>query len=224
MGPATQANPALLNTGPSTSVQLAAVQNLMLMADAKSAGAQPAPASRRPWDFLKVGIRPLLLILIIQAALSARLVWANTAFQDEALYLWSGHVELNDWLHHAHVTDYYAMHFSGAPVIYPPLAAMADSIGGLAAARLLSLIFMLGSTILLYCTATRLFSRRVAIMSAAFFATLGWADQLGAFATFDAMAIFLIALSSWLVVRGRGLLSEPMIILAALFLALADAA
>ena len=81
---------------------------------------------------------------------------------------------------------------------------------------------MLGATTLLYATACRLFNRRVAIMSIAFFATLGWADQLGAFATYDAMAVFLIALSAWLVVLANERLSEPLLIAAGTALALAD--
>ena len=81
---------------------------------------------------------------------------------------------------------------------------------------------MLGATTFLYATACRLFNRRVAIMSIAFFATLGWADQLGAFATYDAMAVFLIALSAWLVVLANERLSEPLLIAAGTALALAD--
>ena len=44
-------------------------------------------------------------------------------------------------------------YFSGAPVIYPPLGALADSVGGLAGARILSLVFMLGATVALWATA-----------------------------------------------------------------------
>src|SRR6266568_3037134 len=42
---------------------------------------------------------PLLAVLALQAALSARLLRADTAFQDEALYLWAGHRELASLLH-----------------------------------------------------------------------------------------------------------------------------
>ena len=91
--------------------------------------------------------------------------------------------------------------FSGAPVIYPPLAALADSAGGLAAARILSLVFMLGATALLWATARQLFGRRAAFFAAALFAVLGPTLHLGSFATYDAMSLFLIALASWLVVR-----------------------
>ena len=79
--------------------------------------------------------------------LSVRLVGADTAFQDEGTYLWAGHLE---WAHvlHGMPLPPFASYFSGAPVIYPPLGALADSVGGLAGARLLSLVFMLASTAL----------------------------------------------------------------------------
>jgi len=211
-----------LNTGPPTSTQLEGLQALVLLSDRDQRGVSATRKNARPWDFLKPGVRPLLVILAVQALLSVRLLWANTAFQDEALYLWAGHLELAHWGHGTPIPDF-ATYFSGAPVLYPPLAAVADSLGGLAGARLLSLAFMLGSTILLFFTARRLYNRRVAIMSCAFFATLGWADQLGAFATYDAMALFLTALSAWLVVRASGRISEPLLIVAGITLALADA-
>ena len=81
---------------------------------------------------------PLFTVLATQAVLSARLVQSNTAFQDEGLYLWSGHLELAHLLHHAQIPDF-TSYFSGAPVIYPVIAALADQAGGLAGARLLSL-------------------------------------------------------------------------------------
>jgi hypothetical protein len=118
------------------------------------------------------GYWPLVAILAVQMIISLRLVGANTAFQDEALYLWAGHLE---WAHVLHGTPIppFSSFFSGAPVIYPPLAALADTIGGLAGARVLSLVFMLGSTTLLWAIADRLFGRRAAFFAAALFAVLG---------------------------------------------------
>src|SRR5579875_3749050 len=98
---------------------------------------------------------PLMVIIAVQTALSARLIWSNTAFQDEALYLWAGHMEFAHWFYGARIPAFPA-YFSGAPVIYPLLGAAADSIGGLAAARVLSLAFMLGATALLWGTTSRL--------------------------------------------------------------------
>jgi len=143
---------------------------------------------------------PLLVVLAVQAVLSLRLVRADTAFQDEALYLWAGHLQWAHWLHGASVPPF-PYYFSGAPVIYPPLGGLADGIGGLAAARVLSLVFMLGATGLLWGTAGRLFGRRAAFFAAALFAVAGPTLHLGAFATYDAMALFLVALAAWLVVR-----------------------
>ncbi len=184
----------------------------------------PMPAAvARPGKYDRLRSRWLLPgILVVQVALSLRLVWANTAFQDESLYLTAGHIELAHWLHGATVPAFETL-FSGAPVIYPPLAALANDIGGLAAARLLSLAFMLLTTLLLYATAQRLFSRGPALAAAALFATFGMASQLGAFATYDAMALCLIALGAWLTVRATGRFSEPILLLAAFSLALADA-
>lgn len=70
-------------------------------------------------------------------------------------------------------------------MIYPPLGALADSIGGLAGARILSLAFMLGATFLLWATTSRLFGKRAGFFAAALWALLGPTLKLGAFATFD---------------------------------------
>jgi Dolichyl-phosphate-mannose-protein mannosyltransferase len=142
----------------------------------------------------------LAAVLAVQAVLSLRLVRADTAFQDEALYLWAGHLQWAHWLHGAAVPPF-AYYFSGAPVIYPPLGALADALGGLAGARMLSLAFMLGATALLWGTAGRLFGRRAAFFAAALFAVLGTTLHLGSFATYDAMSVFLIALAAWCVIR-----------------------
>ena len=166
---------------------------------------------------------PLLAVLAVQAGLSARLLGADTAFQDEAEYLWAGHLEWSHWLHGT-VLPPFASYFSGTPVIYPPLGALADTAGGLAGARLLSLVFMLGATILLWGATGRLFGRRAAFFSCALFAMSGPALHLGAFATYDAMSVFLLALASWLVATApdRGEAAGRMA-LAGLVLALANA-
>jgi 4-amino-4-deoxy-L-arabinose transferase-like glycosyltransferase len=170
--------------------------------------------------------RPLAVILTIQAVLSARLMHANSAFQDEALYLAAGRLELAHWLHGTPVPPF-AGYFSGAPVIYPPLGAAAASIGGLTGARCLSLAFMLCATVLLHGVTRRLFDRRSALFAAALFAGTGSAQFLGALATYDAMALTLLALAAWLGVRAvhSGRQHWPWLLAAAgCALALADAA
>ena len=102
----------------------------------------------------------------------------------------------------------FAYYFSGAPVIYAPIGALADSIGGLAGRSDPTLVFMLGATTPPWATTGRLFGRRAAFFAAALFAVLGPTLHLGSFATYDAMSVFLIALAAWCVVRpgneGRG--------------------
>jgi len=144
---------------------------------------------------------PLVAVLVIQAALSMRLIWSATAYIDEGLYLSVGHLELNHFLHGAAMPNV-ASFMSGSPVVYPPLAAIADNIGGLAGARLLSLAFMLVATAALYGVTRRLLdSRLAAFFAAALFGWLGTAQFLGAFATYDAMALMLLAVATWLGVR-----------------------
>ena len=165
----------------------------------------------------------LIAVLTLQAVLSLRLVWSNTAFLDEATYLYGGHVEIAHWIHGTPLPPL-ATYFSGAPVIYPPLAALAASIGGLAAARMLSLAFMLGATALLWSTTSKLFGKRAAFFAAALFAVLGPTEALGAFATYDAMALLLLAASAWCVVSAQDRDDSTLFLLAGtLLLALANA-
>lgn len=179
---------------PDTSAQLLAL-------DALAALGETSPRKGRFRAILAAFPWPLLAVLAIQAGLSFRLVWSNTAFEDEALYLWAGHLEWAHWLHGT-ATPPFPTYLSGAPVIYPPIGALADSIGGLAAARLLSLAFMLGATALLWATTQRLYSRRAAFFATALWALLGPTIRLGAFATYDAMALFLVALAAWFATGG----------------------
>ena len=137
----------------------------------------------RPARWHVPGGWPLLPVLIVQTLLSLRLVRADTAYQDEALYLWAGHLQWANWLHGTAIPPF-PYYFSGAPVIYPPLGALADHAGGLAGARALSLVFMLGATTLLWSAARHRYGRRAAFFAAALFAVLGPTLHLGAFATY----------------------------------------
>ena len=194
--------------------------------------ARRAQASRRRrvvWSshaFAHARALPLTAILAAQAVLSLRLVWSNTAFPDEALYLWSGRLQWAHWLHGTSIPDF-PTYFSGAPVVYPPLGALATALGGLAGGRILSLCFMLSATALLHGVTRRLFDRRSADFAAALFVGLGATQFLGAFATYDAMALFLLALATWLGVRSAGTrlsVQVPLLLGVAGALAMADAA
>lgn len=221
--------------GPSVgfaSESLASVSVLDIPADSTTADRPASPPADLPptrrfrWRQDLAVRSSLAVVLGVQAALSLRLIWSNTAFQDEGLYLRAGHLEWAGWLHGAPVPDF-PSYFSGAPVIYPPIGALADSIGGLAGARLLSLCFMLGVTAFLWSTTVRLYGRRAALLATGLFGTLAGTQFLGAFATYDPMALFLLALAVWLGVRSAdcGPRMRPvMLISTGLCLALADAA
>jgi len=189
--------------------------------------AQPAGTGSGLDRLLNVRFWPLAIVLAIQAALSLRLVWSATAFLDEGEYLTVGRLELAHFLHHAPMPNV-ATYLSGSPVVYPPLAAIAGDIGGLAGARLLSLVFMLIATTALHGVTRRLLSSRpAAFYAAALFAWLGTAEFLGAFATYDAMALMLLAVATWLGVRAIDAdygLRYALLCAAGLAIALADAA
>src|SRR5262249_46616844 len=142
----------------------------------------------------------LTVILLAQACLSIPLLHLDTAFTDEALYLWAGHM---DWAHLIHGTPIppFATYMSGSPVFYPPIGAIADSVAGLTGARILSLLFMLSSTGLLWLTARRLFGIRAAFFATALWAFVGETLRLGAYATYDPMACMLLALAAYVGVR-----------------------
>ncbi len=85
---------------------------------------------------------------------------------------------------------------------------------------------MLGVTCLLWATAGRLYGLRAALLAAGLFATLAGSQFLGAFATYDAMALFLLALAGWLGVRSADCqlrMRTALLLLAGVSLALADA-
>ena len=136
---------------------------------------------------------PLALILIIQAALTLRL--SNTAQRDEGLYIWTGYRMVDNWLTGAPLYDEPARYFSGAPAVYPVIASALDVVGGLELVRMFSLVLMLAATVALHAVAKRLFHAKAAFWTAAAFAVAGPTLFLGHFATFDAMALSLLALA-----------------------------
>lgn len=181
----------------------------------RSAG-RYTPTRRRTW----VSRTILLGILCLQAIMSLRL--RNTAFEDEALYLYSGHMELEHLLHGAPLYGNFASYFSGSPVLYPVAAAALNQVGGLALARALSLAEMLAVTAMCYSIARRLFNERIALCAAALFSVTESAIFLGNFATYDASCLFLLAAAAWIMVY-TARCRWPLFLLAAPLAALAVA-
>lgn len=140
----------------------------------------------------------LFVILCVQACLSLRL--HNTAFEDEAQYIYAGHMELEHILHGSALQGDYTSFFSGSPVLYPVAAAALDQVGGLALARALSLVEMLAVTTMAYSIARYLFSERVGLYTAGLYAVTESVIFLGNFATYDATCLFLLAFAAWIMV------------------------
>jgi len=87
----------------------------------------------------------VVLVLALQAVLALRL--RNSAFQDEALYLATGHWLLQDWSGGPPLTSAPEGWFTGAPQLYPVLAALLDSAGGLGLVRTASTVLLLATTV-----------------------------------------------------------------------------
>jgi hypothetical protein len=218
---------ALVEMGPLREA-LTAAQAKIKLDELREAGARAAapkhPLREAAADRLRRLLHPrprhglLAAIMLVQAGLSLRNT--NSAFEDEGLYLYSGHLELAHLVDGTQIPEF-ASYFSGAPVLYPVVGALADQVGGLFAARLLSLLFMLGATGLLYLTARRLFGVRSALCAAALFSSTPSAVFVGGLATYDAPALFLLALAGWIVVRWAGskwpfyAIAAPLVVLAA---------
>ena len=190
-----------------------------------TAPARPRPAAiaARPAQLPGwVRLIPIAIVLCGQALLTARLIHVSTASGDEGRYIYAGHQLIHE-LFDGGGSPYYETYFSGAPVIYPVLAAMADHLGGIVAVRLMSTAFMLTASGLLYGAGRRLFGYWPGVVAAGLFGGLGLTQDLGALATHDALALMLTAASAYCAVRtsdadrnpSRWLVLVPVMLLAA---------
>jgi hypothetical protein len=147
----------------------------------------------------------------------------NTAFQDEALYLYAGRIQVHHWLGGPPSLDHFAYYFSGYPAVYPVIGGALDLIGGLQLARDFSLLCMLGVTTIVYVGTRRLFPRSAAIFASAAYACAGVVLYVGRLATFDALCLFLLALATLIALYaatshrpGLSLMLGPILVLAIL--------
>jgi hypothetical protein len=159
-------------------------------------------------------------VLLAQLVLSLTL--RNTIFDDEALYLLAGHHEIAHLLHGTALPENYASYFSGSPYVYPVIGAAIDGLLGLAGVRAVNLLLLLLTTVLLFQVTRRLAGNRAGLFAALVFAGSEPALFVGRLATYDALAIFLLAGATWIVVVGaesfrvrRLLLAAPILVLAA---------
>ncbi|MFE3855979.1 glycosyltransferase family 39 protein [Streptomyces griseorubiginosus] len=157
-------------------------------------GWSAAPSRRRRW----IGRILLLGVLAMQALLSLRL--GDSASAEESINLVVGRQEYAHLVDGTAVTTDLVDRVPGAASLYPVLAGAADELHGLAGARLLSLLFALVATTLLYSLTRRMFNERVASSGAAAYAVLQSTVVTGYYASPDALALMLVALAAWIVV------------------------
>ncbi|MBS2964482.1 glycosyltransferase family 39 protein [Actinocrinis puniceicyclus] len=167
--------------------------------DAEGGAEDADPRPRTRLSVRMAALLPVLPVLAAQAYLAWKLLWIDNAFLDEATYLYAGHQEVGHLAHGTPIATYQTF-FSGAPVLYPVLAALVDATGGLTGARVLSMILMLLATLAVYLTGRRMYGTLAGFFAAALFAALGPTLHLSAFATFDALALCLLAWSTYCVV------------------------
>ncbi len=143
---------------------------------------------------------PLPLILLFQA-ITSLIALRNTAFQDEALYLFAGRQIILSWMGKTPYLEPYGLYFSGYPSFYPVIGGALDFLGGLEAARMFSLLCMLIATTCLYFMTIQFFDRKSALIAAFLFACEGSVLFLGRLATYDAFCLCLLALAVMLSLR-----------------------
>jgi 4-amino-4-deoxy-L-arabinose transferase-like glycosyltransferase len=154
---------------------------------------------------------PVIGILALQALVSV-VALRNTAFQDEALYLYAGRQIIHHWNGGPSPLSDYAFYFSGYPYVYPVIGGFLEMVGGLELARDFSVACMLGVTTIGYLVTLKLFGQRAAIFAAAAYASTGVVLFVGRLATYDALCLFLVALATGLAVHG-GMSRRPWAVL-----------
>ena len=143
----------------------------------------------------------LVLLCSVQAALALRAGYNRNAFDDEGLYIYMGHRVIHHLLTGAALREVPGSYFSGSPSLYPVLAATADSLGGLQAARGVSLFFAMLATVGTYGVGARLYGRTAGLLGAAAFVVCGPVIYQSHLAVYDSTMMGLVAVAAWLAVR-----------------------
>jgi hypothetical protein len=153
------------------------------------------PPARRSEASAWVRRLPLTLLVLLQVGLSARL--SNTAFQDEATYVATGRAYLNAWFAGQPAPRGLGDYLSGFPVLYPVVAGLLNSAGGLWLVRAFSLVLMIAAMLCLRGTVRHLWGERCGNLAALAFVLVGPVIFLGWFATFDAACVTALSAAIW---------------------------
>jgi hypothetical protein len=140
--------------------------------------------------------RRLLLVAILLYGLIVSLVDLdyNSVFIDEAFQITMGQEIIGG------VPCLGCPHHTGSVMIWPVLAALADSVGGIHAVRILTVLIGLALTVIIYATAATLFGGNLGLVAAALFMCTGQTLYLMKLGTYDMIAAFFIGASFFMFV------------------------
>ena len=125
----------------------------------------------------------------------------RNAFDDEGLYIYMGHRIIDHLLTGDAAARGARLVLLRSAGLYPVLAAMADSVGGLQAARGVSLFFAMVATVGTYGIGARLYGRTAGLLGAAAFVLCGPVIYQSHLAVYDSTMMALVAVAAWLAVR-----------------------
>jgi hypothetical protein len=137
----------------------------------------------------KYGRLFLLLVLAYGLVISVLRIDYNSVFIDEAFQITLGKEIL------AGVPCPGCPHHTGSVMIWPQLAAVADSHGGIRAVRLLNVFIGLALTAIVYETAAILFGDVLALVASILFISMGQTLYLMKLGTYDMIAAFFLGAS-----------------------------
>lgn len=158
--------------------------------------AEIPPATTR----LNSALLPILFIIALQVIYSLTML-NNSAFQDEALYVYAGSEYVNWLTTNQPVHESYGLYFSGLPYFYPLLAGILNEMGGFEFARLLSTVSIAVTTFCTYLSTRKLFDYRSALYATILFAFQSSILFMSRLATYDAMCLALASIGLTIVLH-----------------------
>ena len=138
-----------------------------------------------------------ILILILLSAFFLRLFTLNfnTAFTDEAFYIYVGRLVLAS-------QDPNALSYMFGSYLAPVILASADSVAGLLAARFTSVVFGLITILFVYLSVKQLFNKKIALIASFIFSIQAPVIFISIFATIDSLSVCFFAISLYFFIRG----------------------
>ncbi|MCK4237058.1 MAG: glycosyltransferase family 39 protein, partial [Candidatus Krumholzibacteria bacterium] len=136
----------------------------------------------------------LVLLLLYGALLTLSDLDYNSCYMDEAIPILIGQQLLRGEI----CTG--CPYMTGSVLIQPVFTAIGESLGGLRGARAMNILFGLGATLIIYCTARLLLGKKYGLIAATLFLLSGQTLYLMKLATYDMIAAFFLSAAFLLIV------------------------